>query len=94
MPFRKRTKSKKAYNKNHRRIQRIMNKTNIIEKFFHDENDIGVVLCKLNDIKENARNVLLNSLRSVSIFEKIYRYIQLIVIAPFIIVVYISLYSL
>ena len=95
MPFRKRTKSKKAYNKksssntkNNEQKQILLKNSSI------DENDIGVVLCKLNDIKENARNVLLNSLRNVSIFEKIYRYIQLIVVAPFIIVVYISLYSL
>ena len=75
MPFRKRTKSKKAYNKkSSSNTKNNEQKQILLKNSSSDENDIGVVLCKLNDIKENARNVLLNSLRNVSIFEKIYRY--------------------
>ena len=51
MPFRKRTKSKKAYNKkSSSNTKNNEQKQILLKNSSSDENDIGVVLCKLNDI--------------------------------------------
>jgi hypothetical protein len=47
---------------------------------------------KIQHIKENARSVVLTTLSNVSVIERVCRFLQLVAVAPFVIVLYVSLY--